>query len=732
MAHRVALRARWAHHFAYSGRSVLITDLAGRVAGEDPLGLYVDNTRVLSRLDVAVDGKEPRPISASPVGGSGFLSYAELPELDSVPPESVYLETSHFVGDGMRTVFRMRNYGNAEARVPLTIGLAADFADSEEAERGERQQVAETETEWDAPSRELRIRYCHAQLDRGVVVRVERAPNGVTWTADRLAFDVRIAPRGRAEVELAVEPVFDGRRLPCTARRSFGAPPASGLEHVRADLAAGMPRLTSSNATVTKAWETAVRDLASLPYGLREGPATPIAGLPLYLQFFGRDSLTIGWQALMATSTILRDALRANASWRGRHIDDWLDEEPGKMIHQARGGPLSVLGINPHVRYYGDWATPPDFLIMLGQYLAWTGDRATLRRLLPAARDAADWCERYGDLDGDGFIEYETRSSKGVKNQGWKDSHDAIVDSDGHIVENPIATSELQAYLYAGLQQAAIAFAACGDLGFAAELLRRALRLKRRFNEAFWMPDLGAYALGLGPDKRPIRTIGSNDGHLLASGIVPPERGRELARRLVQPDMFSGWGIRTLSSDHPAFNPFSYHRGSVWPVEQGTIGFGFARYGCWSELHRLAEAVFASTDLFIDNRLPEVIGGVQRDADHPHPGIYPRACEPQGWSASAVVMLVQALLGMVAVAPLRLLVVDPHLPEWLPDLRLEGVRVGGSRLAIEFLRTSRGTTTWRVLRREGFVRVVRQPPPQAPGAGIPGRLLAAVGSLPRS
>jgi glycogen debranching enzyme len=271
-----------------------------------------------------------------------------------------------------------------------------------------------------------------------------------------------------------------------------------------------------------------------------------------------------------------------------------------------------------------------------------------------------------------------------------------------------------------------------GDVGYAASLIARAMRLRRRFNGAFWMPDLGAYALGLDPDKRQIRSIGSNDGHLLASGIVPPDRGRGVARRLMEPDMFSGWGIRTLSAKHAAFNPFSYHRGSVWPVEQGTIAFGFARYGCWDELHRLAGGVFAATDLFIENRLPEVIGGVQRDRDHPHPGIYPRSCEPQGWSASAIVMLVQALLAMLAVAPLGLLVVDPHLPPWLPDLRLDGLRVGDATVDLEFRRTSAGRTTYRVRRRTGSVRVVRQPPPQARGSGALGRAWAALGSVPRS
>jgi glycogen debranching enzyme len=234
--------------------------------------------------------------------------------------------------------------------------------------------------------------------------------------------------------------------------------------------------------------------------------------------------------------------------------------------------------------------------------------------------------------------------------------------------------------------------------------------------------------MALGPGGEPIRSVASNAGHLLAAGFVPTERGRAVARRLMAPDMFSGWGIRTLSAAHPAFNPFSYHRGTVWPVEQATIGFGFARYGAWHDLQRLARGFFDTTELFGEGRLPEVVGGIRRDAEHPHPGIYPDSCEPQGWSASAVVQMVQALLGMIAVAPAHTLVVDPHLPDWLPDVRLEGVRVGSAVVDLEFRRTRSGATRWSARRRSGVLAVVRQPPPQSP-AGTPwGRLRALAGS----
>jgi glycogen debranching enzyme len=412
-------------------------------------------------------------------------------------------------------------------------------------------------------------------------------------------------------------------------------------------------------------------------------------------------------------------------------VDDWRDEEPGKMIHQASDGPLAALGITPFHRYYGDYATPPDFLIMLGQYRAWTNDVDTIRTLLPAARKAIDWLDRYGDLDGDGFIEYVCRSEKGVKNQGWKDSPDGIIDEQGNIVENPIAASELQAYWYVGLQQAALAFFSAGDRGYALDLLSRARALKQRFDRSFWLEDEGFYALALGPDKRPIRTIASNAGHLLAAGIVPSAKARRVARRLMEPDLFSGWGIRTVSSEHPAYNPFSYHLGSVWPVESGTIALGLARYGCFDELHRLAEGLFAASELFVDNALPEALGGLPRDAAHPHPGIYPASNEPQGWSASAVIMLVQSLLAINPVAPLGLLLLDPHLPPWLPDLRIEGLHVGRARVDLDVWRRKDGGSNYRVTRREGHLRVVRQPPPDALDVGVPGRVAAALGSVYR-
>jgi len=484
------------------------------------------------------------------------------------------------------------------------------------------------------------------------------------------------------------------------------AEPFDAAARARALLSQELATLKTSNLDVAAAWQTAICDLARLPLGEPEGPAAPVAGLPVYQQIFGRDTLTASWQALLAGPTMLRDSLLLNASHVGTRIDDWRDEEPGKLLHQARHGPVSRLGIDPFSHYYGDWSTSPAFLIFLGQYYAWTADISLVRELLPIARVVLDWHDRYGDLDSDGFLEYQRRSAAGVKNQGWKDSESAIVDEHGVIVENPLATSELQAYWYAALQFGAIAFAAAGDRAYAVRLMAKAARLKRRFHPAFWMPEHGCYALALGPDKRQIRSVNSNDGHLLAAGIVPRSLAPTVARRLLAPDMFSGWGIRTLSSEHPAYNPFSYHRGSVWPVEAGTIGLGLARYGQHEQLHQLANATFDAAALFEGHRLPEVISGLPRDERYPHPGIYPTACSPQAWSASAVIAIVQALLGLRPVAPLNTILVDPHLPEWLPALRIEGVRIGQRRFDLIATRKPNGRTTIRT--RGDRITVVRR------------------------
>jgi glycogen debranching enzyme len=322
------------------------------------------------------------------------------------------------------------------------------------------------------------------------------------------------------------------------------------------------------------------------------------------------------------------------------------------------------------------------------------------------------------DLDGDGFYEYQTRSPQGDRNQGWKDSEHAILHTDGSDAPLPIATAEVQGYVYAGKQQLGAALLALGKLREGRQLLREAGELKRRFGQAFWMPDEGFLALALDGQKRQVRSVASNAGHCLATGIVEATHAPAVAGRLLAPDMFSGWGVRTLSADHIAYNPFSYHLGSVWTVEQATTAFGLKRYGFGQHANAIAQGTFDLAERYALHRLPEAVGGQPRDRTHPFPGVYPKACWPQAWSAGAVIMLLQALLGLRPLAPLGLLLVYPELPEWLPDLVLRGLRVGDSRLSIRFHREADGSTHYRVLERQGRVRVVCAPPDNSVRHGL--------------
>ncbi|WP_446215075.1 amylo-alpha-1,6-glucosidase [Micromonospora sp. IBHARD004] len=703
------LRVRPDLLYVASGWSTLVTDVRGRITGTDPQGFFARNTRVLSVERITVDGREPVSFSTANVQGHAQLSYAELGDGETLPSRAAYLLTERFVGDGLRTRLTVASYAPQPLPMAVELRLGADFADTGEAEQGRRRQVGGVGTSWDAATGELRLSYLRDDIDRAVAVRVRADGVPVRYADGAFAVEVVVPPRGSVRLDVVVEPVFDGERL--VAPPANFTEPADAAGAARARLAGELTRLSSSNFDVTAAWRCAVEDLSVLPLGEPAGPTAPIAGLPIYQEIFGRDTMTASWQALLAGPTMLADSLRLNARHLGRRIDDWRDEEPGKPLHEARRGPVSVLGLDPFAGYYGDWSTAPDFLVFLGQYLAWTGDLRTVRELLPTARRALDWIERYGDIDGDGFLEYHCRSRAGLKNQGWKDSDTAIVDEHGRVVPNPIATSELQAYWYAALRHAAVVFTAAGHPARGAALLARAHALRRRFHRAYWLPERGCYAMALGPDKRPVRSVNSNDGHLLTTGIVPTRVAPVVAGRLLAPDMFSGWGVRTLSAEHPAYNPFSYHRGSVWPVEAGTIGLGLARYGCWPHLHRLAEGMFAAAALFEEHRLPEVLSGLPRDAAHPHPGVYPNSCSPQAWSASSIIALVQALLALRPAASLRTIFVDPHLPEWLPDLRLEGVQVGGATVDLTVRRRRGGRTS--ITARGDRLAVVRRPTLQA-------------------
>ena len=721
-AHLIQLRAHPDALMCFRRHALLVTDVHGRIGGGFH-GFYHDNTRLLSRWDLRIDGEELRCATASAIDASSMLAYYLAPQFKQLvgglePEESgLAVRVRRLLSDGMTEEVTVENYTQAAVHCTLSWTVAADFADVEEARSGSRRQCAPVTTGWDDASSTLTFNYEQPRLARGM--RLSFTGGEFRYDDGTVSCDVELRARESSQLTVALQPVRNGSVIAAdNDGADRGRPAGTALE--------------TSNSTVQPAWDHAMRDLQDLALGDGSAPAryTPAAGIPSYQSLFGRDSITAAFQSAMAQPVLIEATLASLVPRLGTREDPMFDEQTGRIVHQVNPGPLAQLGLTPHARYYGDFAAPPAMLIMLGQHFAWTGDRNVLRRYADAAARMIDWIDGAADADRDGFIEYDTRSPLGQKNQGWKDSSMAMVYEDGRGVPNPIAASELQGYVYAGKQQYAMALA----IGLhryrdAAALLRGASQLKQRFNQAFWMPRERYVAMALDGEKRQVRSIASNPGHCLATGIIDARYARSVTERLMAPDMFSGWGVRTLSSEHPSYNPLSYQLGSVWPVENASIVFGLKRYGFDAETNTLARAMFDASSLFPHHRLPEVLGGFPRDAEHAHPAVYPGSQSPQAWSASAIPLFIQAMLGLRPFAPLGLLLVDPDLPAWLPDVTLRNLRVGNTTLDLRFHREDGGSTDWKILSRRGSVRVLRQPPESSVSDGWLDRGRDLVGSL---
>lgn len=715
---------------AWCGPSLLVLDLGGGCGRHGLSGLFFREARHLSTLRLELFGEEPQLASMARVSPrrleSTFL-HPPVTERRGGGTGSGGSSRRHGVlarGLDVTAAYRVR-----PARLELRLGIAArwdeeveldvawhlgaDFADLLQAVAGGEGPGSEAE---ERPGGVVfRCRRAELPLE----TRVGTGAGGWRWHDDgRLRSTLTLHRQSPVEVGLFVDAV-DGEE-PLSPEEQDARETA--VEHWQS----AVTRVAVPGHGFADLVNGAMADLGSL--ALLDGPGdewlAPAAGVPYYPAFFGRDALTAGWQAaVFDQGELLYAAHRKVCRLLGREHDPWRDEMPGRVVQQARRGPLARLGENPFGRYYGDYASPLMFVVSLGQMYAWSGDRRPLRRSWPHALEALAWAEEHGDLDGDGYLEYRTLSPEGPLHQGWKDSDNAVVDERGNQVAPPFAACEIQGYWYAALQIAAVLAAAQGQLLRARRLWRRAARLKERFNRDFWLEEEGFLAFGLDADKRPVRSLTSNAGQCLATGIVADRHVPRLVERLFEPDLFSGWGLRTLSAQNPAYNPLSYHLGSVWPVENATILLGLRRYRMDEPALRLAAALWDLARLWRDGRLPECVGGYARE-EAGHPGAYPHANAPQAWNQSLWPLLVQSLLGLQPVAPLRLLTVDPVLPEWLPELELQGLRVGGARVDLAFRRDRKGRTRFRILGRKGRLRVVRQPPVDALGVGWLGRLAA--------
>jgi glycogen debranching enzyme len=466
--------------------------------------------------------------------------------------------------------------------------------------------------------------------------------------------------------------------------------------------------MTTSNEDWYRLYHQSVEDMAALrlPYRDRDEPSAtfvPAAGVPWFVSIFGRDSLIVSLQNMVVYPEFARGTLQRLAELQATTLDEYRDAEPGKMPHELRVGELAHFHRIPHTPYYGTADATILYLITVHEAWKWSGDETLFRDLEDVVKGCVNWIDHYGDRDGDGFQEYQTRSTQGYENMAWKDAGDAVMYPDGSPVKGPKALCELQGYVFDAKRRLADAAEYLGDAARAAQLRQEAATLQRRFEERFWCEDLGYYAYALDGDKQPVKTIASNAGHLLWSGIVRPDRAERVVRRLMAPDMWSGWGIRTLSEQHPAYNPFSYQNGSVWPHDNGIIAMGFKRYGFAKEAGMIARDISEAGSYFRFHRLPELYAGVKR-TNGTFPVQYLGANVPQAWAAGSVFHLLRAILGLDADAQHKQLIVDPVLPKWLPDMTVRNLRVGKAMVDLRFWREGE-RTRYDVLSVDGELQV---------------------------
>jgi glycogen debranching enzyme len=730
--------------YAWHGQSFLIANNRGECESDHQLsGFYFRETRYLRTLRLTISNERPwlcdvaapspdildltfiyPEVSEYGGGGSG-ASLGELPaNARGITSRSVDIRLRYQVGTASLDVsLRLANHSREHVDLDVAWAVGADYAGLMEASSGKRQQEAPVDADSDA--HEVRYTYTHPELPYRTRV-AGMGPGEWRASSDCIGARLRLAPRERVELALEVDPVDYEPQ-----------PDADGIaqrERRLRDWVSGFAGVeVPRNRVAERIISRSVGDLASFPLldGEEDEWLAMQAGMPLYPALFGRDSTTTTWQAAMLDrGEALDHVLTRLGRLQGACVDDWRDEQPGRIVQSLRRGPVARLGKNPFSRYYGDYASPLMYVISIAQLYAWTGEKERIAKHRDTARRVLDWAREYGDADGDGYLEYRSRSTNGAKNQGWKDSGNGIVYDDGRIVPDPIATCELQGYWFAAQQLWAVLSWVLGDHADAKALWSSAMHLKARFNRDWWMPAERFFALALDAEKRLVGSVTSNVGQCITTGIIDDEHLPPVVGRLFAPDMFSGWGVRTLSAEHVSYNPLKYHLGSVWPVENATIAFGLRRYGFDQRALEIAEGAFDLAQLHEDHRVPECIGGSPR-WERAGPGTYPQANSPQAWNQSGIVLLIQTLLGLQPVAALDLLVVDPVLPDWLPEVIVRGLRVGGATATIRFHRGNDGKAHVDVLEKRGTLRVIRQPPPESLGVTIKDRFTALMdGILP--
>lgn len=653
--------------FAVSGR-------AGDMNPDYAQGLFFSDTRIVSAWQLLVAGQPAQHMTV--LAGDPYRSTFLARVAPRGSQTELLVERHRYVGNGMREDLVLCNLGNQTLNTTVFLGAAADFADVFAVKESRVPYRGVLSSSADGESLRLGIRDGDAR--RGVRI----SAHGATAARDGLHFEVTVPPRGAWRTSVLVVPSLDGHEVPPAFpldRPVSESLPAQRFRSWRG----GSIRVDSDDVELRRTLRRSMEDLGALRIADPEHPddIAVAAGAPWFMALFGRDSLLTSYMALLMEPDLAVGTLRSLARTQGSREEPATEEQPGRILHETRLGLDFPLVQGGGSVYYGTADATALFVVLLGELCRWGACAADIEALLPHADRALAWVEDYGDRDGDGFVEYQSMTSTGLANQGWKDSFDGINFADGSLAQAPIALCEVQGYVYAAYLARAEIARARGDTDGAARFSERAARLKLAFNEAFWLPQRGWFAVGLDRDKRPIDALASNMGHCLWSGIVDEDKAPEVAQHLMSPEMFSGWGVRTLATSMAAYNPMSYHNGSVWPHDSALVATGLMRYGFVEPAQRIAVGLLEAAACF-GGRLPELLCGFDR-ADYPEPIGYPTSCSPQAWASAAPMHLVRVLLGLEPEIPERRVSLAPAWPERFGALTIHDLQLGGAAATLQ-------------------------------------------------
>lgn len=672
--------------------------------GQGAQGLYYEGMRYLSKMELLIDGQRPIILS------SGLKEENELLTADLSNPDlmkeggmvvekgTLHIHRTKFMWNNVTyESIRLCNFGTEPLSFTLTVGVSADFRDIfeirgiERKARGKKQKTQNTENEillgytgLDKVKRRTRLRFDPQPAEaEGEVVKynITMVPKACDFVSVAIAFE-----EGSKQPE-----ILDYDDAYRQLLRYMGKIKENSCD------------IVTSSEQFNEWLERSKSDMATMISETENG-LYPYAGIPWYSTPFGRDGIFTAWECLWMNPDLTKGVLKYLAKTQARELNEFQDAEPGKIFHEKRGGEMAELGEIPFKLYYGTIDATPLFVGLAGAYYERTGDLQLIREIWPNIELALQWIDKYGDLDGDGFVEYERKSEKGLINQGWKDSHDSVFHEDGSLAKGPIALAEVQGYVYDARVRASELARELGMDDKANELQRQAEELKEKFSNAFWLKDKKTFALALDGNKTPCNVNSSNAGHSLFSGIASMGQAEQLARTLLDEKMFSGWGIRTIALDESRYNPMSYHNGSIWPHDNALIAYGLGMYGFREEVHKVIEALFNVTMYVEAQRLPELFCGFEKRKNE-GPTAYPVACSPQAWAIASVYMLLQACLGISIDAKKNtIFFYNPTLPDFLDEITITNLRVNNSSVILQIRKVVHEIQV-QILHKEGDVKV---------------------------